>query len=151
MTFRKLVFATDLSDVSFQAWPTALAMAEKFGVELHVVCVLEEPYALAPYEQYGALLRALQELRPQLENRLRDRVKDHPAGLSVTTAVVEASSPAHALVDYVKKVGADLLITTTHGRGGVSRMLLGSVTEKLLRLAPVPVLVVRAEERKGAN
>lgn len=147
MEFRRLVFATDLSDVSFQAWPAALTMAQKFGAELHVVCVLEEPYALAPYEQYGALLRALQELRPQLEGRLRERVKDRPAGVQVTTAVVEAASPAHAIIDYAKKVAADLIVTTTHGRGGFSHLLLGSVTEKLLRLAPVPVLVVRAEER----
>ncbi len=147
MEFRRLVFATDLSDVSFQAWPAAVTMAQKFGAELHVVCVLEEPYALAPYEQFGALLRALQELKPQLESRLRERVKDHPAGMVVKTAVVEASSPAHAIIDYAKKFAADLIVTTTHGRGGMSHLLLGSVTEKLLRMAPMPVLVIRAVEK----
>lgn len=146
MTFRRIVFATDLSDFSFQAWPAALEMAKKFAAELHAVCVLEEPYALAPYEQYGALLHALQELRPQLEQRLRDRVRDHPAEVTVVPAVLEAASPSSALVDYAKKVNADLVVTTTHGRGGLSHLLLGSVTERLLRTSPIPVLVVRVQD-----
>ncbi|MBM4015615.1 MAG: universal stress protein [Planctomycetes bacterium] len=145
MTFRRILFATDLSELSFQAWPTALEMARRFGAELHAVCVIEEPYALAPYEQYGALLRAMQEIRPQVEQRLADRVKDRPADLAITTAVIEAAAPASALVEYATKRGIDLIITTTHGRGGLSHLLLGSVAERLLRLAPVPVLVVRAQ------
>jgi nucleotide-binding universal stress UspA family protein len=146
MTFRRIVFATDLSDLSFQAWPAATSLAQKFGAPLHAVCVLEEPYALAPYEQYGAMLRAMQEIKPQVEQRLRDRVRDRPKGVEVETAVVESSSPAAAIVDYAKQVGADLIVTTTHGRGGLSHLLLGSVTERLLRTAPMPVLVVRVAD-----
>jgi len=150
MTFRRIVFATDLSDASFQAWPAATSLAQKYGAPLDVICVLEEPYALAPYEQYGAMLRAMAEMKPQVEQRLRDRVRDHPKGVEVETAVVESSSPAVAIVDFAKQVGADLIVTTTHGRGGLSHLLLGSVTERLLRTAPMPVLVVRVvEDGKG--
>lgn len=150
MTFRRILFATDLSDLSFQAWPTALEMARRFGAELHAVCVIEEPYALAPYEQYGALLRAMQEIRPQVELRLRERVKDRPADLKVEAVVLESASPAGALVDYVRKQGIDLVVTTTHGRGGLSHLLLGSVAERLLRSSPVPVLVVRVAEKAAS-
>lgn len=147
MTFRKILFATDLSDLSFQAWPAALEMAARFGAEVHAVCVVEEPYALAPYEQYGALLKALQEVKPEVEKRLAERVRAHPEGVKVQATVLEAASPAHALVEHSKKIGADLIVTTTHGRGGISHLLMGSVTEKLLRLSPAPVLVVRVVEK----
>ncbi|MSR46367.1 MAG: universal stress protein [Planctomycetes bacterium] len=146
MEIRRIVFATDLSELSFQAWPAALEFARKWNAPLHAVCVIEEPYALAPYEQYGALLRALQEMRPEIEQRLRDRVRDRPPEVVVETAVLESASPAKALVDYAKNLGADLIVTTTHGRGGLSHLLLGSVTERLLRTAPMPVLVVRVHD-----
>jgi nucleotide-binding universal stress UspA family protein len=73
MTLRRVLFATDLSDLSFRAWPVALEMAQRFGAALHAVCVIEEPFALAPHEQYRALLRAMQEIRPQVERRLSGR------------------------------------------------------------------------------
>ncbi len=151
MNFQRILFATDLSDRSFEAWPHALALAERFGAKLHAVCVLEEPYALAPYEQYGALLRALQEVRPQLEQRLCERVRDRPATIAVETTVIEAASPAEALLAHAREIGADLIVTTTHGRSGLSHLMLGSVTERLLRMAPIPVLVVRVKETAGSK
>ena len=143
IAYRRILFATDLSDLSFAAWPHAIALAEKFGAELHAVVVLEEPYALAPYEQYGVLLQAVREVKPQVERRLLDRTKDRPASVKLTTAVLEAASPTKAIIDYATQQKADLVVVATHGRSGLTHMLLGSVAEKLLRTSPVPVVVVR--------
>jgi nucleotide-binding universal stress UspA family protein len=139
---KNILFPTDLSDDSFAAWPHAVALAQKLGAKVHAVTVVEEPYALAPYEQYGVLLHAMRDVIPQIEQRLRDRVKDHPAGVTVSTTVVEALSPAGALLDYAKKNSIDLIVVGTHGRTGIKHALLGSVAEKIVRHAPCAVLVV---------
>jgi nucleotide-binding universal stress UspA family protein len=144
---KNILFPTDLSDDSFAAWPHAVALAQKLGARLHAVTVVEEPYALAPYEQYAVLLHAMRDVIPQIEQRLRERVKDHPAGVAVTTTVVEALSPAGALLDYAKKNAIDLIVVATHGRGAIAQVLLGSVAEKLIRSASVPVLTVRPKGR----
>jgi nucleotide-binding universal stress UspA family protein len=144
--YRKILFATDLSDLSFEAWPHAVALAEKLGAELHAVVVLEEPYALAPYEQYGVLLQALREVKPQVEQKLIERTKERPPALRLRTAVLEAASPTNALLDYAKREQVDLIVLATHGRSGLSHLLLGSVAEKLVRLSPIPVLVVRPQK-----
>lgn len=146
IAYRKILFATDLSDLSFEAWPHATALAEKLGAELHAVVVLEEPYALAPYEQYGVLLQALREVKPQVEQKLIERTKARPAAVRLQTAVLEAASPTNALLDYCKREKIDLVVLATHGRSGLTHLLLGSVAEKLVRLSPVPVLAVRPQK-----
>lgn len=144
---KNILFPTDLSDDSFAAWPHAVALAQKLGARIHAVTVVEEPYALAPYEQYGVLLHAMRDVIPQVEQRLRERVKDVPAGVTVKTAVVEALSPAGALLDFARQNAIDLIVVATHGRGALAQALLGSVAEKLIRTAPVPVLTVRPRGR----
>jgi nucleotide-binding universal stress UspA family protein len=151
MNYQRILFATDLSDVSFEAWPHALALAEKFGAELHAVLVLEEPYALAAYDQYAVLLDAIRDVKPQVERRLDERTKDHAASVRVRSRVLEAMSPVHALLDYVKNEKIDLVVMATHGRGGLGHLLLGSVVEKLIRLSPVPVVVVRPTKNPAAK
>ena len=144
---KNILFPTDLSDDSFAAWSHAVALAQKLGARIHAVTVVEEPYALAPYEQYSVLLHAMRDVIPQIEQRLRERVKDVPAGVAVSTAVLEALSPAGALLDYAGKNAIDLIVVATHGRGAIAQVLLGSVAEKLIRSAPVPVLTVRPRGR----
>jgi nucleotide-binding universal stress UspA family protein len=144
---RNILFPTDLSDDSFAAWPHALDFAKKFGATIHAVTVVEELYALAPYENYGVMVQAMRDMLPQIERRLQERVKDPPTGVPVRTAVIEAVTPSAALLDYVKKNSIDLIIMATHGRGAIAHALLGSVAERLTRTAPVPVMTVRPKGR----
>jgi nucleotide-binding universal stress UspA family protein len=143
---RNILFPTDLSDDSFAAWPAAVEFARKFSAKLHAVTVVEEPYALAPYEQYGMLLRAMRDVLPQIQRRLEEKVKDRPAGVEVETKVVEALAPATALLEYAKQHAIDLIVLATHGRGALANALLGSVAEKLVRTAPMPVVTVRPKK-----
>ena len=69
-----------------------------------------------------------------------DRARE--AGL-VATTTVERGIPHEAILAHAEAVGADLIVMGTHGRSGVDRFLLGSVTEKAIRRADIPILVVR--------
>ena len=144
--YRKILFATDLSEPSLAAWPHATRMAHEFGADLCAVVVIEEPYALAGYENYSVLLEALRDVRPQVEKQLEEVTRNVPASVRVKHVVLESPSPAKAILDQAKKEGSDLIVVATHGRSGLSHFLLGSVAEKLLRLSPIPVLVVRAQK-----
>jgi K+-sensing histidine kinase KdpD len=62
--------------------------------------------------------------------------------------VVSAATPATAIVDYATEHGIDLIVMGTHGRSAVAHLLLGSVAEKVVRVAPCPVLTVRPDERE---
>ena len=70
-------------------------------------------------------------------DRLRGR------GLHVQTRVAEAETPAPAILDAAKEVGADLIALATHGRRGIKRLLLGSVADKVVRGGGLPVLLLR--------
>jgi nucleotide-binding universal stress UspA family protein len=93
------------------------------------------------------MVQAMRDMLPQIERRLQARVKETPTKVPVHTAVVEAVTPAGALLDYVKKFSIDLIIMGTHGRGAIAHALLGSVAERLARTAPVPVMTVRPKGR----
>jgi universal stress protein A len=62
--------------------------------------------------------------------------------------VLSSNDPAQAIVDYAVECGADLIVLGTHGRSGVSRMLMGSVAERVVRTAPCPVLTVHDHEHQ---
>jgi nucleotide-binding universal stress UspA family protein len=142
LPYRRILFATDLSEVSLQAWPHAVALAEKFGAELLVATVIEEPYAFADSGNYSLLLESLQEIRPAIERRVLELAKKAPPAVRTRTAVLESHQVARALLDHAAKEKCDVIVATTHGRGGIQHLLLGSVAEKLVRSATIPVLVL---------
>ena len=119
---RQILLATDFSDASEHAAAVAREYARAFGARLHVLHV-----AWAGDEQAGRLLRGMQE--------------DFAPEVAVTTAI-EFGNPAARIVDYARRHGVDLIVVGTHGRTGVSRALLGSVAERVVRTAPCPVLAV---------
>ncbi|THE65388.1 universal stress protein [Salinadaptatus halalkaliphilus] len=74
-----------------------------------------------------------------------ERVEDlAPPDVSIETTVLEGS-PSRAIVDEADAANCDLIVMGTHGRGGIDRLLLGSVTERVVRCSTVPVLTVRVE------
>jgi nucleotide-binding universal stress UspA family protein len=140
--YRRILFATDLSDFSLDAWPHAVELAQRFGAELLLATVIEEPYALADGGGYALLLQSLQEVRPQIDRKLSELAQRAPASVVTRVAVLEARKVAGALVDHANRERCDLIVVATHGRGGLDHLLMGSVAERLLRTSKVPVLVV---------
>jgi nucleotide-binding universal stress UspA family protein len=133
-TPKHIVAATDFSATSDRALEFAADLARTLGAKLSVVHCFEAPY---PYPvplppEYR------QELRTKLESRcteLRSRVPE-------VVALLREGTPWTEIVAVVGEVGADLLVVGTHGRRGVTHLLLGSVAEKVVRLSPVAVLTV---------
>lgn len=128
LSVRQIVFPTDYSDISANAGRTAAQLARHFGARLHVVHVVPPVTDPGPPE---ALPTAVAKLG---------------AGID-TVAAVMTGRPAPAIVEYAIRHDIDMIVMGTHGRTGVSRALLGSVAEAVVRRAPCLVLTVPAGVR----
>ncbi|HET9016518.1 MAG TPA: universal stress protein [Thermomicrobiaceae bacterium] len=148
--FRTVLVPLDGSALAEAALPQARALARLFAAELHLVRVAETARLfMAPGMDAGLLATDLtQQLVDELEREARDYLEPVAArtradGLTVVSAVVDGI-PVEALLAYASTHAVDLIVLATHGRGGFNRLVLGSVAERLLRLAPTPVLMVPA-------
>jgi nucleotide-binding universal stress UspA family protein len=88
--------------------------------------------------------REIEQHKKRLEEFVAEKVADAGVGLKVRQ-MVDAGQPFGAIVDCAEKEGVDLIVMSSHGRSGLSRMLIGSVTDKILRGGSCPVLVVPAK------
>jgi nucleotide-binding universal stress UspA family protein len=143
--FKRILVPTDGSDISGKAVNTAIALAKSLGAQLCTISV-KEPF---PYS-------AISEMQPTPPQEFFDaqeriaaaRVKAavdaaQAAGVACQAHTVEALHPWEAVIDHAKRQECDLLVMASHGRRGVSALLLGSETQKVLTHSTIPVLVVR--------
>lgn len=136
---KTVVVPVDFSDESFAALDTALTLVTG-PKDVHVVHVLPtlelaEPGVIwGTIDDEGRRHHALQALA----ERLRD--KRH----AECHLVVKFGDPGHEIANYVAEAKAELIVLPSHGRTGIRRMLIGSVAERVVRLAHCPVLVLRS-------
>lgn len=143
--FKRVLIPTDGSDITAKAVQTAIDLARLCGAELYVLAV-KEPF---PY----SAISEMQPVPPQeffdaQERVAAARVKaatdvGAAAGVTCHGHTVEALHPWEAILDHAKTQGCDLVVMASHGRRGVSALLLGSETQKVLTHGKLPVLVVR--------
>lgn len=136
---QKVVVPVDFSDESIAALDTALSLVPG-AAHLHVIYVLPTVELMGDAE---VLLNTLDEdvRRRHAEQALRERLGDGPfAGLNF---VVAFGDPGHEIAEYAQRIGADLIVLPSHGRRGLTRLLIGSVAERVVRLSHCPVLVLR--------
>jgi nucleotide-binding universal stress UspA family protein len=135
LRIRNILFPTDFSSYSNQAYLHAVAIAEAHHASLTLVYV-NVPAQAGDAEYWRA---QLEQIRPA-----------NPA-IPVTHVFLEGD-PATEIVRYARDAGVDRIVMGTHGRTGTERLLMGSVAEKVLRDAPCSVLVVKLPRaRPGAN
>lgn len=138
LSFEKVIVPVDFSDESRSAIDTALEIAGNPNA-IHVVHVLQELNAADPgvvwrtIDNESRSRHATDALLESLEGSKYDGVQIH----------MEIGDPGYRITHYAEEIGADLIVMPSHGRQGLSRMLIGSVAERVLRLAPCPVLVLR--------
>ncbi len=151
MTFTHILAAIDFSEGSDAALACARMIAERFGARLHLLHVIEDPgVAAAGPDGYVVDVHTLREaLQADAEQKLADLLAAHP-GVPVTAEVV-FGRPAATIARVAADRGTDLVVVGTHGRSGFSRLMLGSVAERVLRLAPCPVLTVRGVPADAAR
>ncbi len=145
VTPRNILAPTDFSDVSNAATAYAAHLAMALKASLHVQHVI-------PVDTHGSALDTAQvprlleleerKAREELNQLLTEGERE---GLQIHT-VVDSGAPYDVIVEYAKQHDIDLIVMGTHGRGGVEKMWLGSVTDKVLRKAHCPVLAMRASQ-----
>ena len=140
--YDRILVATDGSEAAAAAGGMAVTLAEAFEADLHAVFVEETdrwPFGLD--EEQTAELRRYGE---EAVSAVADRAAE--AGIEVTTAVLGDDDPVHRTVlAYADEHGVDCVVMGTRGRSGVGRLLVGSVTEQLLRESTLPVVTVHEE------
>lgn len=138
--FKKIVWATDGSEASDHALPLAKAAASADEAELFVVHITE--YAM-PGKAGGSHTLHVDEdeLTAKIAGQVAELVD---AGLTakLETGSSPAGGAAHAIATAAEQLGADLIIVGTRGHTVLAGLLLGNVTQRLLHIAPCPVLVV---------
>lgn len=146
-TIRNVVLAVDGSERAETALCPALEIARAFGARLTLLHVVETPLELgSPYIPHAAR-HAEEETTRQVEEAesymalLAERAKE--AGPRVETAVRVDQGAARGILRFLRKEGGDLVAIATHARGGVPRLVLGSVADKVLRATETPLLIVR--------
>jgi nucleotide-binding universal stress UspA family protein len=150
IALNNILVATDFGEASEAALRYGRELAKRFDARLHVLTVAEN-IAIATFgaETFAAIAPQLQEeieaaARQALGEALIDSDHSGPVTLGV---VLTSSSPATAIVDYAHDHDINLIVMGTNGRGVLEHFLMGSVAERVVRLAPCPVLTVRARER----
>ena len=144
ISIKRIVCAVDFSDYSDHAQRYAVGLAEVFGAELRLVHVVELPF-LPTYSLAGvpALVLPVEQVEEGARERMQEAVDACRAIHADTEGEVRTGSPFVEVIDYAREVEADLIVVGTHGRTGLSHMLIGSVAEKIVRKAPCPVLSVK--------
>lgn len=140
----RILVPTDFSDASDAALAYGKMLAERFGASLHVVHVIEQPVIAGGLDIYATELpRILEAAQREAETRLSRLLTDTERDQFRASTEVTDGPTARTIVAIAERDGADLIVMGTHGRGGVAQLLLGSVAEKVVRMASCPVLTLR--------
>lgn len=142
MSFRRILIALDDSAAAAHAADVGVELARALGAEVALVHAVDPGLASTPETGVPAatLLAEGERDAHELLAEFQDRLKLPTPPLQF----VRVGRPVHEITLAANEWRADLIVLASHGRGGVSRLLLGSVAEGVVRHAPCPVLVIRA-------
>lgn len=143
MNVKKIVVATDFSEVSLLAVETAAQLARESRATLFLVHVMEFPMGadVAAESIYGSIEDLYKEQLQRLESWTPQNLGND---LAAQRAILRGSgTPAREIAEFARENNADLIVVGTHGRRGLGRLVMGSTAEGLLRWAPCKVLVVK--------
>lgn len=153
--YKRILVPTDGSETANKALVAALQIARDSGGRVRIIHVIEEMAYLTGYEQYGGysgeLISAMRETGNKVLNDAMAIAQ--AAGVEADNLLFDnfGERLGEVLANTAKQWDADLIVVGTHGRRGIGRMLLGSGAEQILRLAPVPVLVIRSGEDSSSK
>jgi nucleotide-binding universal stress UspA family protein len=144
--YRHILVATDGSELAEHGVANGLALAKSLGAKISVIVVLEGLEGLVRFSKSGQAAEGLakyaewrKEHATSVLNRAANAAKE--AGVSCETILGENEQPYQAIISAAKDKACDLIVMTSHGRSGLSKLLLGSVTNEVLTYSKTPVLV----------
>jgi nucleotide-binding universal stress UspA family protein len=142
---RKILAPTDLSELSLAGLNYALELAQSQGAEVilyYVVGIAENWVSGRDEYEFDPVRGLVEDQRLLLDRFVREKVSDHGAKVQMRQ-IVEIGVPYKAIVEKAEEEGVDMIVMSTHGRTGFDHMLIGGVTEKVVRRANCPVLTIR--------
>jgi len=145
LKLRRILVPLDFSGQSRQALEAAVPLARRYGGKIILIHIVQPPVVLSPIPGSG------QYLVPMDNDRAVSAAKDHLAGLArklvpaglLERTLVRQGHPSHEIISAARTLKIDLIVIATHGRSGLSRMLIGSTAERVVRHAHCPVLAAR--------
>ena len=153
IAIKNVLVATDFSPASDTALAYGRELARHFGGALHILHVVENvhAYTVGTDAAIGALIPST--LQDELEKSARRQLEalvreDDRRELKATAVLLTGHGTAIEIVTFAKESGIDIIVVGTTGRGPMSHLLMGNVAEKVVRLAPCPVLSVRHPEHE---
>lgn len=144
--YKRIMVAVDGSNVGNLALKEAIMLAKDQKAKLHIVHVIDELiFNLSARQPH---VEKLQQFVFEEANEILNKAKEDARKMGVKAEIILLKTPKNIsdkLVQEAKKSSVDLIVLGTHGRRGINRFFLGSVAEKLIRIATVPVLLVRGK------
>jgi universal stress protein A len=145
----RILVPIDFSECSRVALDYATTLAKTFEAKIDVLHVWEVPPYIPPEAMVGVPGHDTQSLadvaKGSAEQEMRRFVKDlEDDGVHVERTLLDSGDPGRTIVDVAEKEGYDIIVLGTHGRTGLSHLLMGSVAERVVRHSSCPVLTVRS-------
>jgi len=141
--FKKILFPVDLSESSTKIAPYALMVANTFKAEIHLLFVARElNYFTGVYVPPVSVSGFQKEIIEGAEKRLDEFLDQHFKESSDAVGTVVSGDASSQIIKYAEANGIDLIIIGTHGRKGLNEVIFGSVSDRVVKTAPVPVMVV---------
>ncbi len=141
---KTIVCTTDFSDFSNRAIPFGVALAKEFRAKLYLCHVIDLSSVAMYGEGFSDPLMLESKITDYAHAHLNELIGD--AGIE-WESLTSVGHTADEIALIAKEKGADLVVSATHGRSGLKRLILGSVTERLMRTLPCPMYIVRSLER----
>ena len=144
-----ILVPTDFSPASKRALRYACKLADATGGSIHLIHVLENPYLPNAFAGHFAPCPGefLEELDRRARLELESQLTPEEKSRYCVECALRLGTPAHEILEYLNDHEAiDLVVMATAGRGGVARLMMGSVADKIVRAAPCPVLTVHPPE-----
>jgi nucleotide-binding universal stress UspA family protein len=144
MEIRQILAPTDFSEFSIQAIESAFALAQTFGAKLLLLHVVELPaYPVEGFVPSTMGTTLIDDLQRQASLDLAQVLPEPPNATVEVSRQVVVGIPYRKIVEVAEAAKADLIVVATHGRTGLSHLVMGSVAERVVRTAPCPVLTIR--------
>ncbi|MBW1970872.1 MAG: universal stress protein [Deltaproteobacteria bacterium] len=141
--FKKILFPIDFSEVSPEIVPYVISMADKLNAEVHIIFVVRQ---LENYRSIFASHLAVENFEMEIvlgaETKMDEFVEAFFKGIIRPKTKILIGDIVEEIIKYIKAKGIDLVIIGTHGRKGMDRIILGSIADRVIKSAPVPVLSV---------
>lgn len=140
--FKHILVPTDFHEASASALELAVSMAQAFDAKLTLLHVWEVP--IYPYMDFMLNSSLITRVEDAAVKGLAEALEKLQQKLPTAESKLKTGLPWHGVLEAINELGVDLVVMGTHGRHGLSRLTLGSVAERVVRLSPVPVLTVHA-------